>query len=166
MKLNRMLESELDKFNKINIEELTSMYSLKMSENEAKEKAQSEQYELLSEGVNTKDHFLYTIKTDSDKKVGSIWFGKMERDSKDIAFIFYIRIDNDKRGRGFGKSAIKMIEEEIKKIGIDTIRLHVLKDNITANKMYKNLGYNIFKDFDGYKEENLGEVLEKKLKGT
>ena len=92
-----MLKTELEEFNKVNIDELTAMYSLKMSENEAREKAESDQYEILPQGVNTKDHFLYTIKTDSYEKAGSIWFGKIERNSKDIAFIFYIRIDDDKR---------------------------------------------------------------------
>ena len=158
-----MLESELIEFNKENIDELTSMYSSKMPESEARKKAESEQYGILSQGVNTKDHFLYTIKTDNNLKVGSIWFGKIEKDSKDIAFILYIRIDDERRGKGFGTIAMEMIEEEIKKIGIDTIRLHVLKKNLPAKKMYNNLGYKIFKDYEGYKEDTSGEVLEKKL---
>lgn len=163
MKLDKMLEIEFKDFNKKNIDELTKMYSSKMTEKEARRKAELEQYEILPHGVNTKDHFLYTIKNDRNENVGGIWFGKIERNSKDIAFLFYILIDDDKRGRGFETNAMKMIEEEIKKIEIYTIRLHVLKENIPAMIMYKNLGYKVFKDFKDYKMDNLGEILEKKL---
>ena len=160
--LRKMTDTELDRFNKLCIAELGKVFLLSMPEDEAKKKAEEEQYGLLSDGVNTKDHFLFTITQDS-KKIGSIWFTKLKKGQKDIAFIFYIGIDESLREKGFGTTAMEMIENEIKKIGLNTIRLHVLKNNISAIKVYNKLGYKIYTDYDKYDVDNPGNIMEKIL---
>ena len=162
IQLKKMTDTELVSFNKLCIDELSEVFLLSMPKGEAKKKADEEQYSLLSEGVNTKDHFLFTIDQDGIN-IGSIWFAKLEKKQKYIAFIFYIGIDENSRGKGFGTTAMKMIEIEIKKIGLKTIRLHVLKDNLSAKKMYNTLGYNIFTDYEKYDSDDPGNIMEKVL---
>ncbi len=157
-----MIDIELVKFNKLCIDELSEVFSLSMPEAEAKKKAEEEQYSLLSEGINTKDHFLFAI-TQDEKNIGSIWFAKLEKKQKFIAFIFYIGIDENLRGKGFGTTAMKMVEAEINKIGVNTVRLHVLKNNTAAIKMYKKLGYKIYTDYDKYDINDPGNIMEKLL---
>ena len=160
--LKKMTDIELVKFNDLCIDELSEVFSLSMPEVDAKKKAEEEQYGLLSEGVNTTDHFLFTI-TQDGINIGSIWFAKLEKKQKNIAFIFYVGIDEKLRGKGFGTTAMKMIEIEIKKIGLKTIRLHVLKDNLSAIKIYNKLGYTIYTDYDKYDVDDPGNIMEKVL---
>ena len=160
--LRKMTDTELVSFNKLCIDELSEVFSVSMPADEAKKKAEEKQYGLLKEGVNTTDHFLFTINQD-EISIGSIWFSKIQKKQKYIAFIFYVGIDENLRGKGFGTIAMKMIEIEIKKIGLKIIRLHVLKNNLSAIKMYNKLGYNIFTDYEKYDIDDPGNIMEKVL---
>ena len=160
--LRKMTDTELISFNNLCIDELSEVFLLSIPKDEAKKKAEEEQYGLLSEGVNTKDHFLFTIDQDGIN-IGSIWFSKLEKEQEYIAFIFYIGIDENLRRKGFGTTAMKMIEIEIKNIGLKTIRLHVLKDNLSAIKMYNKLGYTIYTDYDKYDINDPGNIMEKRI---
>ena len=160
--LRKMTDTELVKFNELCIHELSEVLSLSMPAYEAKKKAEEEQYSLLSKGVNTKDHFLFTIDQDGIN-IGSIWFSKLEKKRKFIAFIFYVGIDKDLRGKGFGTTAMEMVEAEINKIGVNTVRLHVLKNNSAAIKMYQKLGYEIYTDYEKYDSDDPGNIMEKVL---
>jgi len=119
--LRKMTNTEFVKLNELCIDELSEVFLLNMPKDEARKKAKEEQYDLLSEGINTKDHFLFTIIQD-EKNIGSIWFAKLKKEQKYIAFIFYIGIDESLRGKGFGTAAMKMVEVEIKKIGLDIVQ--------------------------------------------
>jgi len=58
---------------------------------------------------------------------------------------------------------MEILETEIKKIGLNTIRLHVLKNNLPAIKMYKKMHYKIYTDYDKYDVNNPGNIMEKIL---
>ena len=160
--LRKMTDNELVNFNELCINELCGVFSLIMPKAKAKKKAEEEQYSLLSEGVNTKDHYLFTIIQDG-LNIGSIWFAKLEKKQKYIAFIFYIGIDENLRGKGLGTTAMEMIEAEINKIELNIIRLHVLKNNSAAIRMYQRLGYKIYTDYDKYDINDPGNIMEKLL---
>ncbi len=162
IELRKMTDIELFNFNDLCIAELSEVFSLNMLEDDAKKKAEGEQYSLLPEGVNTTDHFLFTI-TQDRINIGSIWFAKLEKKQKYIAFIFYVGIDENLRGKGFGRTAMEIVEAEIKKIGLNTIRLHVLKNNSAAIKMYKKLSYTIYTDYEKYDIDDPGNIMEKLL---
>lgn len=162
MDLRKMTDKELIRFNELCIDELSNVFSLSMPEDKAVKKAEEEQYGLLPEGINTKDHFLFTI-TQDGKSIGSVWFAKLEKKQRDIAFIFYIGIDEDLRGKGFGTTAMEILETEIKKIGLNTIRLHVLKNNLSAIKVYKKMHYKIYTEYDKYDVNDPGNIMEKIL---
>jgi ribosomal protein S18 acetylase RimI-like enzyme len=56
-------------------------------------------------------------------------------------FIFDITIDEDQRGKGFGKKAMLLIEEKARELRIHKIGLHVFAWNQVARSLYEGLGY-------------------------
>ncbi|WLR48107.1 GNAT family N-acetyltransferase [Halobacillus litoralis] len=108
------------------------------TEEEALEKAKTTHAELLPEGKDTDDHFLYTILNEKGENVGCLWICKQ---SPDKAFIYDIRVWNDRQGQGHGKNAMRLAEEEASKIGVQKIGLHVFGHNTVARKLYENLSY-------------------------
>lgn len=54
---------------------------------------------------------------------------------------FGIMIDETYRGKGHGQQAMRLLEREAKKFGIEKLKLQVLKDNLSAVAVYEKLGY-------------------------
>ncbi len=160
--LKKMTETEYIGFYKQNVEELTEVFALKMERDASRRKAETEQKQALPDGVNTKNNYLFSVCL-GGKKIGGIWFAKMNSKGIDFAFIFYINIDEEFRGKGSGSVVMNMIDTEIKSAGLDRVRLHVLKNNIAAIKVYKKSGYSLFTDYDEFNPENNGIVMEKKF---
>lgn len=64
--------------------------------------------------------------------------------------IISIAVDPEYRGRGFGKSLMKLIESRLLKDGINKFKLEVSVSNYVAIRMYELLGYKICKVLKGY----------------
>lgn len=107
------------------------------NEEESIEKATKEYNKLLPEGEKTPNHKLFTIIAD-DIEAGVIWLAIR---SKDKGFIYDINIWEENQGRGFGKQAMKAIEEVGRELGLKSIGLHVFGHNEVARNLYKKLGY-------------------------
>ena len=56
-------------------------------------------------------------------------------------FIFDIAINEDQRGKGYGKRAMQLIEEKARELGIRQMGLHVFAKNKIARNLYKSLRY-------------------------
>jgi ribosomal protein S18 acetylase RimI-like enzyme len=108
------------------------------TEAESLERSRKEFAELLPEGLNTKDNFLYTLH-DDNQTVGMIWI-KVDRPS---AFIYEVYIEEKFRGRGIGKSIKLLLEEKAREMGLATLKLHVFGSNHVARKLYETVGYEI-----------------------
>ena len=107
------------------------------NESEAVDKATKEYAKLLPEGQNTENHYLYTIRYEN-QEVGMVW---LSQKSKDKGFIYDINIWENHQGLGYGKEAMKAIEEVGKKLGLEKIKLHVFGHNKVARRLYEKLGY-------------------------
>ena len=59
------------------------------------------------------------------------------------AFIFDFVIDEEFRGKGFGKQALRAMDEKLKSMKVESVGLHVFGDNITAQELYKKVGFQI-----------------------
>jgi len=110
------------------------------SAEEALERSKKEFEQLLPEGVNSQDQFLFSIVDETDdNKIGLLWV--QVKDQK--AFIYDFIIDESSRGKGYGKQALVALDEKLKSIEVQSVGLHVFGDNITAQELYKKMGYQI-----------------------
>lgn len=105
----------------------------------ALERSRKEFEHYLPEGIHSKDQFLYSILDDRDNKVGVLWV--QVKDQK--AFIFDFVIDEEFRGKGYGKQALAAMDEKLKSMDVESVGLHVFGDNIVAQELYKKAGYQI-----------------------
>ena len=109
-------------------------------ESEALEKSRKETNGLLPQGLQTENHYLYTV-YDEDQAVGIVWMrANVNRPTKS-GFIFELRVGERFRGKGYGKQAMLLIEEKAREMGLQSIGLHVFAYNDVARSLYEKLGY-------------------------
>jgi len=107
---------------------------------ESLERSRKEFEHLLPDGVHSKDQFLYSIVDEKDEnKIGWLWV--QVKDQK--AFIYDFVIDEEFRGQGLGKQALVALDEKLKSMDVQSVGLHVFGDNVTAQELYKKMGYQI-----------------------
>ena len=112
------------------------------SEDEALQKSRNQTGSLLLQGLQTKDHYLFTL-YDGDTAVGMVWLrAELDRPMKS-GFIFDVEIKDEFRGKGYGKQAMLLIEEKARELGIKRIGLHVFAYNDVAKNLYERIGYKI-----------------------
>ena len=73
--------------------------------------------------------------------MGIIWLSAQVNVPHPIGFIYDIVIDEAMRGKGFGKQAMLAIEDKARKLGPESIALHVFFHNTTAVGLYEKIGY-------------------------
>jgi ribosomal protein S18 acetylase RimI-like enzyme len=107
------------------------------NQEESISKAEAEYKRLLPNGEKTESNFLYTI-LDEAKTIGVIWLAQL---SENRGYIYDINILEEYQGFGYGKEAMKQIENVGKKLGMKKIGLHVFGHNKVARGLYDKLGY-------------------------
>lgn len=105
----------------------------------ALERARKEFEHYLPDGIHTKDQYLWSLLDEEGNKLGVLWV--QVKDQK--AFIFDFVIDEKFRGKGFGKQALRAMDEKLKSMNVESVALHVFGDNITAQELYKKMGFKI-----------------------
>jgi ribosomal protein S18 acetylase RimI-like enzyme len=77
----------------------------------------------------------------ADEPVGRAWLG--ERDGPDgrAAYVWDVFVEEQARGRGFGRRAMELLEKEARRRGHTRIRLNVFGGNEVARSLYRSLGY-------------------------
>ncbi len=73
-----------------------------------------------------------------EKRVGHVWFGFNPTAD---GYIYDIHIIEAHRQKGFAKQALMLVEEKLRKSGVEKIGLHVFGHNKQAQKLYETLGY-------------------------
>ncbi|WP_307311419.1 GNAT family N-acetyltransferase [Neobacillus driksii] len=107
------------------------------NQEESISKAEEEYKRLLPNGEKTESNFLYTI-LDEAKTIGVILLAQL---SENRGYIYDINILEEYQGFGYGKEAMKQIENVGKKLGMKKIGLHVFGHNKVARGLYDKLGY-------------------------
>ena len=113
-----------------------------MTRAEAEAKAQRDFAWLLPNGLSTKGHFILVIEdAATGERVGELWFASKRRGERECAFLYSIEIDEPFRGRGLGRLAMLMLEDEVRARGLTRIDLNVFGGNEVARSLYRSLGY-------------------------
>lgn len=114
------------------------------SADEAEDIAAAQIREELPSGVNTPDHYLYSLRVDEEPEpVGILWLGVIRRSAKPRAFIHDILIHEPYRRRGYASQALQAAEVRARELGLDSIALHVFGENHGARTLYDQLGYQV-----------------------
>ncbi|HET7855756.1 MAG TPA: GNAT family N-acetyltransferase [Gaiellaceae bacterium] len=111
-----------------------------MGEEEADEKAERDFALLVREGRPVAGQQLFILEeTETGERLGRIWLG--ERSPGPIGFLYDIHIEEGARGRGLGREAMLLVEQEARRRGFVEIRLNVFGGNETARQLYRSLEY-------------------------
>jgi ribosomal protein S18 acetylase RimI-like enzyme len=96
----------------------------------------------LPQGLQSVGNHLYTIRdTPSSEPVGVLWIAVQERAGRRIAYVYDVSIDSRYRRRGYASRAFVALEDEVRKLGLSGISLHVFGHNHAAQALYAKLGY-------------------------
>jgi ribosomal protein S18 acetylase RimI-like enzyme len=97
---------------------------------------------LLPDGFESKGNYFYqVIETSADRSVGHLWFARRPKGSEEWAFVCEIEIEEASRGKGYGKKTMLLLEDEVRKLDLKSIGLHVFGSNHRARGLYESLGF-------------------------
>jgi ribosomal protein S18 acetylase RimI-like enzyme len=109
----------------------------------AQAKAEADWRRLLPNRLATTGQFIFAVEDgETGERVGDLWFA--ERDTEfegKVAFVYSIEIVEGFRGRGFGRQAMLLLEDEVRSRGLEHIALNVFGGNEVARSLYRSLGY-------------------------
>lgn len=108
--------------------------------------AQKDYQELLPDGLQSKNQFLFSVHDgapDKTESIGMIWFAVKDGRAGRSAFIYDFSIREHLRGKGYGRKVMERLEELVLEMGIDRVNLNVFGHNHGARKLYENMGYQI-----------------------
>jgi ribosomal protein S18 acetylase RimI-like enzyme len=113
-----------------------------MSRSEAEAKADADLAEQLPDGLRTEGTYVYAIEDEGGSMAGHAFLGKRaDSTGAEVAFIYDIWLDASVRGRGLGRAAMVELEDEVRRLGLDRLRLNVFGHNSRARELYRSLGY-------------------------
>ena len=102
------------------------------------ERSRKEFESLLPQGIHTPNQHIWSL-MDEDRKIGFIWVQvKANR-----AFIYDFLIHEEYRGIGYGKQSLTAMDERLRSMNVNSVSLHVFGDNVTAQELYKKMGFEI-----------------------
>ena len=109
------------------------------SEEESLRLSKKEYEELLPQGLTTPDNFLYTIEDSDSNPVGVLWFAVKTRFNSRVAYVYDVEVWSHHRRKGHAYRAFCALEQEVKRLGLSGIALHVFGHNAEAQALYAKL---------------------------
>ena len=116
--------------------------NLRISKEEALQTSKSQIDRLLTNGLETPEHFLYMVQLKDSKtedQIGYLWLNVNE--NKRSCFVCDIYLFEQFRSKGLGMKILELIDTRMVEQKIQKISLHVFGDNVIARKLYDKLGY-------------------------
>ncbi|MEW5939044.1 MAG: GNAT family N-acetyltransferase [Chloroflexota bacterium] len=110
---------------------------------EALEKSRKQFMDLLPDGLQTKNEFIYSLVDESGEKIGILWVEVKMDATPRRAFGYDFWIKEELRGKGYGKQALAALDEVLKSMQVESMGLHVFGDNLNAQALYRKMGFEI-----------------------
>ena len=107
-----------------------------MSEESADENIAQNIAVTMPDGVLAAGQYVFDVR-DGATAVGAVWLAERATEW----FIYDIEIDTEHQGKGFGREAMRRIEEFVRAQGGHTIGLSVFGFNHVAQRLYTSEGY-------------------------
>ncbi|PKH44224.1 Acetyltransferase (GNAT) family protein [Nocardioides alpinus] len=144
VRLRRMTQEEFDTYRAGS----ERAYALEMAASgqldlDAAEKRSALEYaELLPDGLDSPQMHLWTAEAgDPAEPVGLGWIELRERSSGVTAWVYDVKVDAERRGRGLGRALMEALHDAARDLGATSISLNVFGHNATAIHLYESLGY-------------------------
>jgi ribosomal protein S18 acetylase RimI-like enzyme len=98
---------------------------------------------VLSNRLASPNQFFFLIRDDAldARHVGYLWWGIREQYGMRTAMLYFIGVLPPYRRRGYATQALRLLEEQIGKHGLEEIRLYVFGHNTPAWALYDKMGY-------------------------
>jgi GNAT superfamily N-acetyltransferase len=106
----------------------------------ALQKAEDDMASILPRGLETAGHSVFVVEAD-EAAVGRLWLAERPLGGRQVLFIYDISIEAEQRGRGYGRGAMRLAEEEAHRRGIGRLELNVFGGYDVARSLYRSLGY-------------------------
>lgn len=113
----------------------------------ARHKAEQTLRQSLPQGVATPNHSLLcilpgdeTLATEAEEEpLGYLWHSMDVANGESFICDFYMA--PSRRGQGYGRAAMRVLEERLLALGITRVKLRVAQDNPRALALYQELGF-------------------------
>lgn len=117
---------------------------------ESLELSRKEHEQLLPQGLATPENHFHTVVDAAGDAVGILWFAEKTKFGERIAYVYNIEIAPHRRRQGHALRAFQALEDEVRRLGLKGVALHVFGHNHSAQALYARLGYmptniNLFK---------------------
>jgi ribosomal protein S18 acetylase RimI-like enzyme len=98
---------------------------------------------VLSDRLASPDQFFCTIRQEDagSTHVGYLWWGIRELGGTRVANLYFVAVFEGYRRRGYATQALRLLEKEVRRAGLDEIRLYVFGHNTGAWSLYRKMGY-------------------------
>lgn len=139
LRLEPMTEADVSAFIVGHLDEYTRQVEQYggWSHDDARAKAEKDMAQTFPGGRAQPDHRLFHLVEDGGGRVGILWYATQERG----VWLYQVTIDEPHRGRGLGREAMALLEEEARALGVPRVELNVFGGNEAARSLYRSLGY-------------------------
>jgi len=100
-----------------------------------------EQYAVLFPGGQPARGHVLSRLMDDDTPVGWLWIGPRSPDHPEAFWVWEVVVDEQHRGRGLGRAAMLLAEEQARAAGAVELGLNVFGYNTVARALYESLAY-------------------------
>ncbi len=111
------------------------------SQDESLELSRKENAELLPHGLETPENHLFTIVDAQAVAVGMLWFAVKTKFDAKIAYVYDVSVRPERQREGHALRAFGALEDEVRRLGLAGIALHVFGHNAGARALYERLGF-------------------------
>ena len=109
--------------------------------NEAAGRARAEFQQMLPNGPQTPNAYLWTIMDENDRKVGMLWYFVDANRSRKTAFLIDFFIFPEGRRKGYEAQAFELFENEARVLGVERVELQIFTHKSEDVLLYRENGY-------------------------